>query len=104
MILSEAFKYMSAVETLLCSVVCKEWLTIARSDQVWKSHIIRDFIKHVPKKETYPPKGRIYNLNDVRYMRSYKLIGEPPVFVEYWNLLSELTPLVYEERFILQVK
>eukprot|EP01091_Cochliopodium_minus_P001386 TRINITY_DN1124_c0_g1_i6.p1 TRINITY_DN1124_c0_g1~~TRINITY_DN1124_c0_g1_i6.p1 ORF type:complete len:381 (-),score=100.27 TRINITY_DN1124_c0_g1_i6:4-1146(-) len=41
-IFMEIFKYLSASETLKMSLVCKEWLSISRSDLVWEGHFKRD--------------------------------------------------------------
>ena len=100
LILTEMFKNMSAPETLKCSLVCKEWLNITRSDLVWKSHFERDFIRLVPSKYIQPPKTgqgddenkinlRIYIFErKVKILRNYKFVGESPVFIEYWNVTS----------------
>ena len=43
-ILTEIFKFLSYKDTLSCSLVSSEWLSISRSDPVWKNHFYRDFI------------------------------------------------------------
>ena len=107
LILTEMFKNMSAPETLKCSLVCKEWLNITRSDLVWKSHFERDFIRLVPSKHIQPPKTgqeekeeikiekffdeSINYEKNVEILRNYKFVGESPVFIEYWNLSSQFS-------------
>ena len=44
-LLKEIEKNFSASETLWCSLVCKEWLSICRSDSVWEEHLKRDSLE-----------------------------------------------------------
>jgi hypothetical protein len=94
---------------LKCALVSKEWLSISRSDAVWKSHYQRDFMgrrpllsninkEFAPPRENVPLKITIPNQVDSKKIpintplliskRAPQLTGKQPAFLEYFQFLD----------------
>lgn len=72
-IFTEVLKYLPANDTLHCALVSREWLSISRSEEVWKSHFGRDLL---------------YKVQDDLSVASYD--EKLPCFLQYFRFLDHL--------------
>ena len=92
MIVCEILKQLDSISTLSCSLVCKEWLVLARSDLIWKNHLVRDFVE---MKENHKLKiGSESYEKRINFLKNYDFNTESsPLFIEYWYLVLSLSSI-----------
>ena len=92
-IFSLIFKYLNARETLEAGLVCKEWLSISRNDNLWRQHIEQDFRTDI--KEKYPHKD--YDCTDNMYIfnfvSNFNIKDDKPAFLEYWRIADGIVEI-----------
>ena len=93
---TQIFKNLSSLETLKCSLVCKEWLSLARSDSIWRNHLVRDFVDMIPSKylDKSHDKERDYQAK-VKFLKQNKIKEQSPYFIVYWKLVDKLDTISY---------
>ena len=84
-LLKEIAKNFSASETLWCSLVCKEWLSICRSDRVWEEHLKRDSLEW---RREFP--------NTFDSVKTKFSNHKSNFFFVYWTFKSQLKDTPYE--------
>ena len=97
MIFSLIFKYLNARETLGLGLVCKEWLSISRNDNLWRQHIEQDFRNKV--KEELPQRdfwSENYFIS--KFLLEYKLPVNKPAFLEYWRIADGIADIKAERK------
>ena len=91
LILTEIIKNLSCYMTLQCSLVCKEWLLLSRSDLVWRSHFNRDHLQiEISNRELYNnlKQNKILEIY-FKLIENFDLNGDSPAFVQYWSAKEE---------------
>lgn len=103
------FQHLSVFETLKMRLVCKEWLQVAQSEELWKFHLKSDFpflfskkeedIKAVSKYGPFqlaPKDNYVWDPSQVWYsniqdwLSSFEEQSGDHSFLQYWKIRNEI--------------